>query len=84
MLSVVSDMDNIVDCHQCELCEAPININEAELLLVLDEMTSTDMNTHISLDERMAIFYIAGYVSCKHKQLSGSASNVPPEFQCPK
>ncbi|GFO13683.1 transposable element p transposase [Plakobranchus ocellatus] len=78
LLSVDADIDNIVDCHQCSLCDAPVN--DAELLM-LDDMTNSDINNKISLDEKMAVFYIAGYIAFKHKHLSGNVSDPSPEIK---
>ncbi|GFO24506.1 hypothetical protein PoB_005101100 [Plakobranchus ocellatus] len=46
---------------------------------MVDDMTNDDVNSKISLDEKMAVFYIAGYLAFKHKNLSGNALDASPE-----
>ena len=56
--------------HSCELCVK--DLVEEEVLL-LDEMPQ--YLAEVSADDKLNVFYIAGYVASKNKQLAGSHSD---------
>ena len=56
--------------HACDLCK--LDLQETECLL-LDDMP--DHIEHISVDDKINVFYIAGYVASKNSSLSGHPSD---------
>ena len=53
--------------HKCDLCNKPLT--DSELLLIDDLYEAGDQ---VSRDEKLSLFYIAGYVAFKHQELRGT------------
>ena len=80
LLSLTDDLDDINDSHQCSLCDIPLT--DAEIIL-LDDMTDTNIFQKIDLDEKMAMIYLGGYIAFKEPEsaadLQGDISELPTE-----
>lgn len=71
MLQLEERPDNVDsrDIHKCDLCNK--NLLDTDLLL-LDSLAEGEMMSDVTTDEEMAIYFMAGYVASKHKELSCS------------
>ena len=80
LLSLTDDIDELNDQHSCSLCDIPLT--DAELIL-LDDMTESNLFQKISLDEKMAMIYLAGYIAFKESayaaDLQGDISELPKD-----
>ena len=63
------EISSIPSSHQCALCSK--KLTEEEMLL-LDEMPSMT-HTH---DDKLALFYVAGYIASKDQRLSASKDSL--------
>ena len=61
------DLSDVSDSHLCDLCKEP-GVTEQEFELLSD---LTDHLEGISNDDDMNLFYAAGYIAFKHKNLRG-------------
>ncbi|GFO39904.1 group XV phospholipase a2 [Plakobranchus ocellatus] len=67
------DLDYKQSLHSCSLCHK--KLTEAELIL-LDDLSQEAFNT--SPDEKLSLYYIAGYISSKHREMaSNEPANIP-------
>ena len=67
--------------HKCDFCLKPLT--EAECLILDDVAANSDDDSvadSISLDEKQAIVFAAGYVAHKHEELKGCPSELPREI----
>lgn len=71
LLSCETEIDYSKSNHVCDLCNK--ELTDAEINLV-DNLTQ-DVNS-VSLDEKMSLLYIGGYVASKHPSLAGEASEL--------
>ena len=65
MLEHEPDIDYSMSKHQCELCDKPLADNELELIDNVGEKAN-----EVTSDDKMSIFYIAGYVAARHPTLA--------------
>ena len=73
-LSLTPDMSTINDRHNCSLCDLPLSDQE---LLLLDDLTGDEMITAVSIDEKNALVYIAGYAAFKNPKFPDLRGNLP-------
>ena len=59
--------DNVKESHRCDLCMIPLT--EAEIVLMDDIVSGVDK---IHPDEKLSLFYTAGYIASKHKEVCGN------------
>ena len=76
MLEDKAEIDYSNSHHACDLCE--MGLTDAEII-ILDNIPSAASS--LSVDERMALFYIGGYIASKHKELQGDPTSVPQEIR---
>ncbi|GFO22450.1 group XV phospholipase a2 [Plakobranchus ocellatus] len=62
--------------HDCEYCKAPLSDEEVYLI---DEIPN--MMESISKDEKLSLFYIAGYVASKSEEMCGEANDWHVEIK---
>ena len=67
MLNTFEEYDNVKENHQCDLCEEVLSDRE---ILLLDDLVESVEKIHP--DEKLSLFYIAGYVASKHEEVCGS------------
>ena len=67
MLNTFKEYDNVKESHQCELCDQILSDRE---ILLLDNLVECVEKIHP--DEKLSLFYIAGYVASKHEEVCGS------------
>jgi len=65
-----------VSQHACDVCDKPLTNEE---LINLDDLPVTTCS--LSHDERMALFFIGGYVASKHTDFKGDPSCVPDQVR---
>ena len=67
MLKNCEECDNVKEIHRYDLCIIPLT--EAEIVLKDDIVSGVDK---ILPDEKLSLFYIAGYIASKHKEVCGN------------
>ena len=67
MLKNCEECDNVKEIHRYDLCIIPLT--EAEIVLKDDIVSGVDK---ILPDEKLSLFYIAGYIAYKHKEVCGN------------
>ena len=73
MLISLSDIEGVNDSHHCSLCDIPLT--DAEILL-LDDLADNPqlLLQRVTLDDKMALVYIGGYVAFKEIKYAAAVS----------
>jgi len=67
LLECQASFDTLVPGHNCPRCTAALSDGE---MLLLDDLADS---ANVTSDEKLSIFYIAGYVASKHKELAAAS-----------